>query len=281
MSNNMMPFYEKSDQNIRAFRSIGLHFSPHLHSQLELVYVLEPEIRITIHNVEKNFNKGDFIIIFPNVIHSYDSHFSEESNTNSIITVICGLMLTGDYLNTLINYYPQDSYILSRELSSDVVFAMNALVNETNTAKNLSACKAFIQLILSRTLPELVLNKNKNLDSYDLTYQIVNYISQNFREHLSLDMLANELCVSKYHLSRIFSNKLNTNFCDYVNSIRLSYATTLVRTTDNLITQICNDSGFDSQRTFNRVFKAKLQMSPREYRYREKENILAPICLLH
>ncbi len=271
----MIPFYEKLDQNIRAFRSNGLHFAPHLHSQLEMVYILESEIRITIHNTESTFHKGDFILIFPNTIHSYNSLYSEESISNSAITVICGLMLTGDNLNTLTNYHPHDSYIRSTDLHDDVIFAMNSLVNETNQVKNLSACKAFIQLILSRTLLHLELVKNKNTDSYDLTYQIVNYISQNFREHLSLDMLSDELCVSKYHLSRIFSNKLNTNFCDYVNSIRLSYATTLVRTTDRSITQICSDSGFDSQRTFNRVFKETFQMSPREYRYKEKVNFLS------
>ena len=266
------PFYEKLDQIISGFSSRGLHFPPHLHSQLELVYVIEPEIRITINNTEHFFQKGDFIIIFPNMIHSYDSHYSEESAANSTLTVICGLMLTGDYLNTLTSYHPIDSYILSNELHDDVAFAMNALVKETNNAKNLSVCKAFIQLILSRTLLNLELVRNKNTDSNDLTYQIVSYISQNFHEHISLDVLASELCVSKYHLSRIFSSKLNTNFCDYVNSIRLSYATTLVRTTNNSITQICSDSGFDSQRTFNRVFKELFQMSPREYRYKEKEN---------
>jgi AraC-like DNA-binding protein len=263
----MLPFYEKIDQNIRAFRSKGLHFPLHLHSQLELVYVLENEIQIAIHTTEKTFHKGDFIIIFPNTIHSYESHFPEESAGESVLIVICDLIFTGDFLNTISNYHPHTSYILSSKLHEDVVFAMDALVKESNQVKNLSACKAFIQLILSRSLSKLDLVKNRNSDSYDLTYQIVNYISQNFHEHLSLDMLADELCVSKYHLSRIFSNKLNTNFCDYVNSIRLNYAAPLLRTTDNSITQICSDSGFDSQRTFNRVFKETYLMTPREYRY--------------
>lgn len=67
---DMIPFYEKSDHNIRAFQSTGMHFPAHLHSQLELVYVLESDIKITIHNIERTFTQGDFIIIFPNTIHS-------------------------------------------------------------------------------------------------------------------------------------------------------------------------------------------------------------------
>lgn len=265
----MIPFYEKSDQNVRAFHSLGLQFPPHLHSQLELVYVVDGEIRMTLHDTDKTFQKGDFIIMFPNTIHSYDSNFSETSTTTSTFTVVCGLMLTGDFLNSLTYYHSKNSYIRNTELHKDVIFAMNALVEEAHGDKNLSAYKAFIQLILSRTLPKLELIRNKNSDSYDLTYQIVHYISQNFREHLSLDILADDLCVSKYHLSRIFSAKLNTNFCDYVNSIRLSYAMTQIRNTDISITQICIDSGFDSQRTFNRVFKDTFGINPREFRYKE------------
>ena len=38
------------------------------------------------------------------------------------------------------------------------------------------------------------------------------------------------------------------------------------------ITDICLDAGFDSQRTFNRVFRERYRMTPREYRtlYKEK-----------
>ena len=268
----MIPFYEKLDQDIRVFYSTGLNFPHHLHSQLELVYVLEHEIKMTIHGRERLFKKGDFVIIFPHMIHSYDSEFLEGSPVSTALTVICGLMLTGEHLNQLINYHAQDAFILSEDLHDDVVFAMDALYKEVSYANNLSACKALIQLILARTLPKLKLSKNKDTDFHGLIYQLVNFISQNFREQLSLDILADELGVSKYYLSRIFSSKLNTNFNDYINGVRLNYATMLISTTNNSITQICSDAGFNSQRTFNRVFRETFQMTPREYRYLNKEN---------
>ena len=268
----MIPFYEKLDQDIRVFYSTGLNFPHHLHSQLELVYVLEHEIKMTIHGRERLFKKGDFVIIFPHMIHSYDSEFLEGSPVSTALTVICGLMLTGEHLNQLINYHAQDAFILSEDLHDDVVFAMDALYKEVSYANNLSACKALIQLILARTLPKLKLSKNKDTDFHGLIYQLVNFISQNFREQLSLDILADELGVSKYYLSRIFSSKLNTNFNDYINGVRLNYATMLISTTNNSITQICSDAGFNSQRTFNRVFQETFQMTPREYRYLNKDN---------
>ncbi len=269
----MIPFYEKLNQDIRVFRSIGLNFSQHIHSQLELVYVLENKIEMTINNKKDIFKKGDFIIIFPNIIHSYDTDLSGKSPIGSSITVICGLMYAGEYISQLTNYHGRDSFVLKENLHQDVSFAMNALLKEANDITNISACKAFIQLILSRTLAEIELIKNKDGDFHGLIYQVVNFISQNFRENLSLNMIADELGVSKYYLSRIFSNKLNTNFNDYINGVRLNYATMLISTTDYSITQIWNDSGFTSQRTFNRVFQESFQLTPREYRYRDKEKI--------
>ena len=40
------------------------------------------------------------------------------------------------------------------------------------------------------------------------------------------------------------------------------------------ITEICLDAGFQSQRTFNRVFQDVYKMTPREYRNRYKERYL-------
>lgn len=46
----------------------------------------------------------------------------------------------------------------------------------------------------------------------------------------------------------------------------------LLEYTEQPITDVCLDAGFQSQRTFNRVFQEAYKMTPREYRniYKEK-----------
>lgn len=46
----------------------------------------------------------------------------------------------------------------------------------------------------------------------------------------------------------------------------LCAACSLLEYTDRSITEICMDSGFESQRTFNRAFQERYRMQPREYR---------------
>ena len=56
------------------------------------------------------------------------------------------------------------------------------------------------------------------------------------------------------------------NFNQYLNDARLSYACTRLVNSGDTILDICLDSGFDSQRTFNRVFKERYRITPSEYR---------------
>ena len=51
-----------------------------------------------------------------------------------------------------------------------------------------------------------------------------------------------------------------------MNDIRLNHAVTLLESINETNTNIALDAGFESQRTFNRVFKEKFKMTPREYR---------------
>jgi len=94
----------------------------------------------------------------------------------------------------------------------------------------------------------------------------VAYISSNFQEALSLDKMSLDLGISKYALSRVFSGTFHRNFNQYLNDVRLNYALHCMETTNDTILDICLESGFESQRTFNRVFKDRFHMTPSEYR---------------
>ena len=108
--------------------------------------------------------------------------------------------------------------------------------------------QAFIQIILARTLPLFEMIDKSRVGSNDIIYQTVSYIAAHYTEELTLSKMAHDLGISQSSLSRVFSSTFHTNFNRY------------------LILDICIRAGFDSQRTFNRVFHERYHMSPREYR---------------
>ena len=72
--------------------------------------------------------------------------------------------------------------------------------------------------------------------------------------------MAYDLGISKYVLSRLFAKTFHCNFNKYVNGVRLNYAIAALENTKESITSICFEAGFESQRTFNRVFKEKYKI---------------------
>ena len=100
----------------------------------------------------------------------------------------------------------------------------------------------------------------------DISYKIVKYVEENFTEPITRASLAQHFNVSECYISRIFAQKFKINLRNYLGLIRAEYAANLIRTTDENITLISQLSGFDSQRTFNRMFKAAYGRTPKEYK---------------
>ena len=85
-------------------------------------------------------------------------------------------------------------------------------------------------------------------------------------EPLTLGELARELGMNKYHLSHVFSEKMGQSFPSYLASIRLSCACSALAETDRSVTQIAEECGFESQRSFFRVFQQHMGTTPLQYR---------------
>ena len=119
----------------------------------------------------------------------------------------------------------------------------------------------------SRGLGDVYKRQDKSsVGSNDIIYQTVSYIAAHYTEELTLSKMAHDLGISQSSLSRVFSGTFHTNFNRYLNEARLDYACSLLLHSDHTILDICIRAGFDSQRTFNRVFQERYHMSPREYR---------------
>ena len=81
---------------------------------------------------------------------------------------------------------------------------------------------------------------------------------------LSLDALAGELFVSKYHLSHAFSREVGVSVYRYILMRRLMMARQLL-TAGEPAGQVCRSCGFADYTSFYRAFKSEYGISPREF----------------
>lgn len=237
------------------------HVPPHLHGALEIVYITQGALEAGVGEELYHMETGDMAFIFPDIIHHYQV-FSEGTNCACYMKIppyICGA-----FAEKLHKYNPANPIINRKDIGEDVRISLREL--SAIGKKDAVVAQAYVQLILAKCLPVMELKEKENIGSEDIVYKMASYIATHFREEISLTSMSMDIGVSKYVLSRIFSKVFHCNFNRYLNEARLHYACGCLCNTNRTITEVCMDSGFDSQRTFNRVFKERYRMTPREYR---------------
>lgn len=256
-------------EEILAVNRKSKHVEPHLHNASEIVCVTNGTLELGVGQDLYHMEKGDVGIVFPNVIHHYQVF---TPGNNKAIYIVSSLFTTGKFEDIMQTLAPEQPVIKAENVDQEVYRGLNAIL-DTEQA-DLVVIQAYLQIVLARCLGKLNLVEKSDIGSNDLVYQIVSYIASNFKNTVSLEDMAKDLGVSKYVLSRLFSKTFHRNFNQYLNDARLNYASHRLENTRDTITNICLDSGFESQRTFNRVFKERYKISPSEYRNRCETDII-------
>lgn len=106
--------------------------------------------------------------------------------------------------------------------------------------------------------------------------KVKDYIILHFAEDIQLETLAELAGMSPSSFSRFFKQRTGDTVSNYIITARLGYADRLLLNTDKSISEICFSSGFNNLSNFNRLFKDRKGMNPREYRktYAKKATIV-------
>lgn len=96
--------------------------------------------------------------------------------------------------------------------------------------------------------------------------KVLEYIEENLYEDINLDRLAQAAGYSKYHFLRIFKEAVQMTPSEYVRRRRLTESVRDIADTDEPISRIGYNHGFNSKENFTRAFKSEHHILPSEYR---------------
>ena len=95
---------------------------------------------------------------------------------------------------------------------------------------------------------------------------LIKYMDSNFTQPLTLDFLSDFAGVSKYYLSREFKKYTGFSPNDYLITLRVNKAKSLLTNTTLPAVKIAHEVGIYDSNNFTNLFKRKTGMTPIQYR---------------
>lgn len=142
------------------------------------------------------------------------------------------------------------------------------------TAINLVNLRAQMKLIYSgqQTQDERLVKIELDGPNKKLLDRIMHVVNENISNpNLSIDMLCDEVGISRAHIYRKLKELTNQSGRDFIKNIRLKYAETLLLEDNFSISEIAEKVGFSNPGNFSSTFKEKNGLPPLQWREKMKK----------
>jgi len=273
-------------RNARYFKQTRLLVAQYPEAQMAeravpvLLCVIRGTAEIRAGDYALQCQPGDFVLIPPMVAKSETSYAVDDKNTCDVLHIYPGRLL-GEGLEcwiahskgTEIHTGAQFGAALCKngflaalfdELSHEIIRASgNALV--------FSLMRSLVLLLLQE------LNAGRAVTAYssnsrspvaktqDPLKHALAYIDAHFDAALTIESMARETALSATSFKLLFRRGTGHSFHQYLTDVRMDFAEKLLRETDAKVQEIAQRAGL-SQSRFNRIFHARHDCSPGEYR---------------
>lgn len=253
----------------------------HWHEEFEIIYIKKGRGIVSVDLERYPVEAGNIVLILPGQLHSIEGSRGESMEYENIIFHLNMLMgkshdtCTRDYFKPL----SQGTASFPPVITSSLAWypAFTACIDEADEickyypvayplAIKSKLYQMFYILFYNETKP---LPKSRPKKSIDKAKYILQYISEHYESHLSIEVMAKACHLSESHFMKFFKSTVGMTFTEYLNDYRLTIAARLLQSTGRTVIEIAAACGFDNVSYFNRLFKRKYQTTPSRYR---KEN---------
>ena len=229
------------------FRSKMLRYVPlHWHKELQLCLILTGRVRFSINQKEVEAGAGDVIFINSQVIHSATSISNDEEEA-SYYCINFAYEMVGGFHGSLM----ERNFVLPFLRNEQNDFLLMSEKSEEGLLEEISSKMLHIRKLFKENEPEryfdifaeLVLiwkelvrwlHKTEDQPStrcpedYETSRKVISYIEKNLGEKLTLDLIAKEVCLSKWECSRRFKRIAGESVWSYLISARMAKAVELL-----------------------------------------------------
>jgi two-component system response regulator YesN len=240
--------------------------SEHYSNGTELLYILRGEVELISGDNSFKGSEGDLIIIAPGTLHrdyfnlekgfevfSIFFSWTEEASKNFHKSV------NNQNLNLLNNASKSE---IKKQLEIFRGVSGGSDLDELLVRSKLLTLLLFIYRSVSSKYNTSDDSSNR---SRKLMLQAKEYLEKNYHKIICLEDIAQELNVSPFHLSHVFSQESSFSLFSYLMDLRMQKAKQLLLEGKLIIADIAYRVGYSDSNYFSKVFRRYYGKSPSEF----------------
>ncbi len=229
----------------------------HFHSQIEVCMVREGEIEAVVGNKRQRLKCNDVSISL-----SYETHMYIPIGNAKFTVLIIPVNLCKEFTEAVHSKNNSCPFIRKNAITKKIAHYIDEIKNEENCFLTKTG---YAYLILALISKNLSFEKRQYFSDNDLSSKTLMYIHNNFTSSITLSSAASYLGCNPSYLSQFFKANFNIGIKRYINIVRLNNAVNLLKENKFSVTYCALESGFNSLRTFYRVFYSEFNCTPQEY----------------
>lgn len=277
--NNDVRFYFSPDYNLSyeyKQNARNSMFAEHSHKTYEIYYLISGKRNFFIKNQRFIINEGTLIFIAPDIMHK-TLNLTENTYGSLVINFSPSVLPPHILKNSnLKNLLEKDFFIIEtegsvRDFLNLCVFRFSEAIKEKNCGYELKLFGIFFEILSLIECSSESRNGSETgvypSNSQIMVNGIIEYITEHFKEDITLEKISDTFFISPYYLCRIFKKHTGSSLHDYITTVRVNEAKNILNNNNDIkISALYKKCGFKSQTTFIRAFKAKLGITPLQYR---------------
>lgn len=249
----------------------------HAHNYYEFYYLHTGNCAFSVNGTLYPLSAGDAFIVAPNDYHftCYEGDVPCERTTVYFYEDMLSSASSDIQPEIKKVLSKSGKIVLMKERQTGIATLLQQMCIENNQSDNFSMPLLTLQLF------QLLLQvKRSGLFVYEKAEtsvsvsedieSVMEYINLNYHLPITLEDAAAKANLSPTYLSKKFRRVTGVTFKEYLNYIRIRRASQALLTTDDSITQIAADCGFNGSNYFKDIFRKTTGYSPREFRRQSK-----------
>lgn len=250
-------------------------YPPHWHEEIEIVYVLDEPLTIGLNNEIFTVNPREIFLIGRGEVHFFITPPKKSKRIIlqfelSMFENFAAIMRERKFTNPLIQSKGGDEPA-HRDLERQILWIEDEHTRKAEGYHLAIKARLYdLMVILLRRVPMekySFLEQNKHLKRLERLEQVFQYVEQHHIREITLEEIAKTANFSVYYFTRFFKEATGMTFIQYLNNYRITKAIKyLTNSTEDSITEVAFKAGFESIKTFNRVFRQFKGCSPSCYK---------------